>query len=231
MKVAVCISGEFRHGEVARKQVQPFWDLFRKLGIEIDFYIHAWEDPGIEEQIKLWKPKAYQISPKIPSGQWPSTLYAFELSKQDKYTHKIRWRSDNAIWNYSKEDIWTLMSHPQEFVFSSDVWINHGIGEAQDQFVVGKSDLMDKAFTEENFARVDAIERPSWCHKNPWYMSRLFDHCKVHTMKGLCGWYQRLIRDNMVDEPWMQTNKVNKHVWLDQYQKLNSEFKQKKVDK
>ena len=46
MKIAVCISGDLRNTEVAFKQVQPFWNLFRDNGVELDFYIHAWEKPN-----------------------------------------------------------------------------------------------------------------------------------------------------------------------------------------
>ena len=230
MKIAVCISGDLRNTEVAFKQVQPFWDLFRDNGIELDFYIHAWEKPNAQREVFMYNPKEYLIEPKTNEnlksiqGQWYSAIRAFELSRKTKiaYDFKIRWRSDNLVWNYNWSYIQSILNHDRGFVWSTDVWVNEGVPACQDQFIISGADNMDKAFNFENLERVYKLfDKP----KNPHFPTRFFDHC---TIQNMCVWgdiLQRLCRDNMVDMPWVKTNRVEN---LNEWTMLNLEYRESK---
>ena len=235
MKIAVCISGDLRNTEVAFKQVQPFWNLFRDNGVELDFYIHAWEKPNAQREVLLYNPKEYLIEPKTDDnimagrGQWYSAVRAFELSRKTKiaYDFKIRWRSDNLIWNYSMfPGDWThmqsILNHDGGFVWVTNAWIDNGVPLCQDQFIISNADNMDKAF---NFENLEKVPKLFVVPKEPHFPTRFFDHCTIHNLSVWGPTQQRLLRDNMVDMPWVKTNRIEIDE-LNEWTMLNLEFRQ-----
>ena len=202
----------------------------------------------------MYNPKEHLIETKTNEnlkaiqGQWYSAIRAFELSRKTKiaYDFKIRWRSDNLVWNYDWDYIQSILNHDRGFVWSTDIWIDKGVPACQDQFIIGGADNMDKAFNFENLERVHKLfDKP----KNPHFPTRFFDHCTIQNM----GVFnpdidQRLLRDNMIDLPWVKTNRIeNTYEWtmLNLEYRLNKgiatkysedtkrleEYKKKKVDK